>query len=149
LGTEWNFYLPGGLSAYPVHVDQLHQLLRQWIAAYYVGGCNASTTGSAQQRLNDWFNTACFVAPPSSTFGNLGRTFTTVRTAGIANYDFSLFKAIAVRERLNIQFRTEFFNIFNRVQFGLPGEVQGNSQFGLVTTQLNLPQLVQFALRMN
>jgi hypothetical protein len=115
----------------------------------YVAGCNASTTGSAQQRLNDWFNTACFVAPPSSTFGNLGRTFTTVRTAGIANYDFSLFKAIAVSERLNIQFRTEFFNIFNRVQFGPPNEVQGNTQFGIVSTQLNLPRLVQFALRLN
>jgi hypothetical protein len=115
----------------------------------YVGGCNASTTGSAQQRLTDWFNTACYAAPPPSTFGNLGRTFTGVRTAGIANYDFSLFKAIAVRERLNIQFRTEFFNIFNRVQFGPPGEVQGNSQFGIVTTQLNLPRLVQFALRLN
>jgi hypothetical protein len=72
-----------------------------------------------------------------------------VRTAGIANYDFSLFKAIAVRERLNIQFRTEFFNIFNRVQFGPPGEVQGNTQFGIVSTQLNTPRLVQFALRMN
>jgi hypothetical protein len=115
----------------------------------YVGGCNPSTTGSAQQRLNTWFNTSCFVAPPSSTFGNLGRTLTAVRTAGIANYDFSLFKAIAVRERLNIQFRTEFFNIFNRVQFGPPGEVQGNTQFGIVSTQLNTPRLVQFALRMN
>jgi hypothetical protein len=115
----------------------------------YVGGCDASTTGDAQQRLAKWFNTTCFVAPPSSTFGNLGRTLTAVRTAGIANYDFSLFKAIAVRERLNIQFRTEFFNIFNRVQFGPPGEVQGNTQFGIVSTQLNTPRLVQFALRMN
>ena len=115
----------------------------------YVGGCNASVNGSSQSRLNDWFNTACFTAPPSSTFGNLGRTLTSVRAAGIANWDFSLFKGIDLTERFKLQFRTEFFNIFNRVQFGPPGEVLGNQQFGVVNSQLNLPRLVQFALRLN
>ncbi|HMF75855.1 MAG TPA: carboxypeptidase-like regulatory domain-containing protein [Bryobacteraceae bacterium] len=115
----------------------------------FVGGCDPATTGSAQQRVTAWFNAACFSAPPASTFGNLGRTFTGVRTAGIAQYDFSVFKAISVTERLKIQFRTEFFNIFNRVQFGPPGQVRGNAQFGVVSTQLNPPRLVQFALRMN
>jgi hypothetical protein len=115
----------------------------------YVAGCDPVISGSAQARLTGWFNTACFVAPPSSTFGNLGRTYTGVRTAGIANYDFSVFKAVAINERLNLQFRTEFFNIFNRVQFAPPGEVKGNAQFGVVSSQLNLPRLVQFALRLN
>jgi hypothetical protein len=115
----------------------------------YVGGCDPVVSGSAQSRLNSWFNTSCFVAPPASTFGNLGRTLTSVRTAGIANYDFSVFKSVDLTERFRLQFRTEFFNIFNRAQFGPPGQVRGNAQFGVVSSQLNLPRLVQFALRLN
>jgi Carboxypeptidase regulatory-like domain/TonB dependent receptor len=115
----------------------------------YVGGCDVSLPGSAQERLTGWFNTKCFTAPPAATFGNLGRTLTSVRTAGIANYDFSLFKNIRINERFQLSFRTEVFNIFNRVQFGPPGETLGTTQFGIVSTQLNLPRLVQFALRLN
>ena len=115
----------------------------------YVGGCDPVIGGSAQSRLNGWFNKTCFVAPPASTFGNLGRTFTGVRTAGIANFDFSMFKSIDLTERFKLQFRTEFFNIFNRVQFGVPGESQGTAAFGVVSSQLNTPRLVQFALRLN
>jgi hypothetical protein len=115
----------------------------------YIGGCDPVVSGSSQQRLTQWFNTSCFVAPPASTFGNLGRTLTVVRTAGIANYDFSVFKEVNITERFHLQFRTEFFNLFNRVQFGPPGEVKGNAQFGVVSSQLNLPRLVQFALRLN
>jgi hypothetical protein len=115
----------------------------------YVGGCDVSEPGSAQSKLIKWFNAACFIAPPAATFGNLGRTLTSVRTAGIANYDFSVFKNTRLMERAELSFRTEFFNIFNRVQFGPPGEVLGNAQFGVVSSQLNTPRLVQFALRLN
>lgn len=115
----------------------------------YVGGCDIALSGSSQARLNEWFNTACFSAPPSATFGDLGRTLTAVRQPGISNYDFSLFKNTAVTERIGLQFRTEFFNIFNRVQFGPPGETLGNAQFGVISSQVNTPRLIQFALRMN
>jgi hypothetical protein len=115
----------------------------------YVSGCDPSKPGSSQQKLTAWFNTACFVTPPSGTLGNLARTFTGVRSPGIANYDFSVFKSTAITERFSLQFRTEFFNIFNRVQFGPPGEVVGNAQFGIVSTQLNLPRLIQFSMRLN
>ncbi len=115
----------------------------------YVGGCNVSTTGNSQARLSDWFNTACFTAPPAATFGNLGRTLTSVRTSGIAQYDFSLFKNVKIAERFQVSFRAEVFNIFNRVQFGPPGETLGTAQFGVVSTQYNLPRLIQFALRLN
>jgi hypothetical protein len=72
-----------------------------------------------------------------------------VRQPGIANYDFSLFKNTKITERVGLQFRTEVFNIFNRVQFGPPGETLGNAQFGVISSQLNLPRLIQFALRLN
>jgi hypothetical protein len=115
----------------------------------YVYGCNTSEPGSSQQKIYEWFNTACFTSPTSGTLGNLGRTLSALRTSGIANYDFSVFKGVALTERFNLQFRTEIFNIFNRVQFGPPGEVLGNAQFGIVSTQLNLPRLIQFSLRLN
>lgn len=72
-----------------------------------------------------------------------------VRQPGIANYDFSLFKNTKLTERIGLQFRAEVFNMFNRVQFGPPGEMVGNAQFGVVSSQLNLPRLIQFALRLN
>lgn len=114
----------------------------------YVGGCDISESGSATQKLGKWFNTACFTAPPAATFGNLGRTLTAVSAQGIANYDFSIVKSTMIKERVGIQFRTEFFNLFNRVQFGPPGEQLGNPQFGVISSTINQPRLIQFALRL-
>jgi hypothetical protein len=115
----------------------------------YVAGCNIAESGSAQQKLNNWFNTACFTQPPDASLGSLGRTVTGTRMAGIANYDFSVFKGFAVTERINLQFRSEFFNIFNRVQFGPPGETLGTANFGVIGSTLGNPRLVQFSLRAN
>ncbi len=112
-------------------------------------GQSAKLEGSAQSRLGQWFNTSVFSAPPASTFGNVGRNLPDVRTAGVANYDFTLFKNTQIKERFQLQFRLETFNLFNRVQFGRPGVVQGVSSFGVVSSQLNNPRLVQFALRLN
>ncbi len=116
-----------------------------------VAGCNETTSGSATQRLNDWFNTACFTQPAPFTFGDEARVDPNLRAAGIANWDFSAFKAfpLAKEDRVNIQFRAEFFNIFNRVQFNVPGQSQGSSSFGVVTSQANQPRLIQFAMRLN
>jgi hypothetical protein len=50
---------------------------------------------------------------------------------------------------MNLQFRAEAFNLFNRVQFGYPGLQQGASNFGIVSSQLNNPRLLQFSLRLN
>jgi hypothetical protein len=115
----------------------------------YVGGCDITESGSSQNKLAGWFNTACFSNPLGTSYGNLGRTVTAVRSAGIGNYDFSVFKGIAVTERVTVQFRTEFFNIFNRVQFGPPGQTLGNANFGVISSTLGTPRLVQFSLRAN
>lgn len=114
-----------------------------------VAGCDASVSGSAQSRLDGWFNTACFSQPGPFTFGNASRTDPSLRSAGIANWDFSAFKKFPFgpEGRYNIEFRSEFFNIFNRVQFDYPGQTQGSTSFGVVSVQQNLPRLVQFALR--
>ncbi|HEY3938560.1 MAG TPA: carboxypeptidase-like regulatory domain-containing protein [Bryobacteraceae bacterium] len=114
-------------------------------------GCNESMNGSAQSRLGEWFNISCFSAPAPFTFGSESRTDPSLRSAGVANWDFSAFKnfPIAPENRAQLQFRAEFFNLFNRVQFGYPNQTQGNTAFGQVTSIQNAPRLVQFALRLN
>ena len=52
-------------------------------------------------------------------FGNVGRT-TNVFSPGIINFDTSLFKNMIFHERFTLQFRAEFFNLFNRANFGPP-----------------------------
>ena len=113
-----------------------------------VAGCKPPISGAAQSRLNRWFDISCFQQPPAFTFGNVGRTLPDVRSHGINNFDFALFKNTPITELVGLQFRTEFFNVFNRVQFGFPGQALGNPQFGVVSSQLNNPRLVQFALRL-
>jgi hypothetical protein len=112
-------------------------------------GQSALLGGSAQSRLNQWFNTADFNQPAAFSFGNVGRNLSDVRSHGINNWDVSLFKTTRVTERIGLQFRAEFFNFFNRVQFGLPGTALGNAQFGVVSSQSNNPRLIQFGLRLS
>ena len=114
-----------------------------------VSGCDASLSGATQSRLNKYFNTACFTQPAPFTFGDESRTDPKLKAPGIANWDFSAFKnfPFGPEGRLNLQFRAEFFNIFNRVQFGYPGQTQGQASFGVITGVQNNPRLVQFALR--
>jgi hypothetical protein len=113
-------------------------------------GCNVNMPGSATQKLNEYFNTSCFTQPAAFTFGDESRNDPTLRSPGMANWDFSAFKNfnISPEGKAHLQFRAEFFNIFNRVQFGYPGQALGSSSFGVITTQANSPRLVQFALKL-
>ena len=114
-------------------------------------GCanNAALSGSAVSRLGHWFNTACFVQPPPFTFGNVGRILPNVRVDGLSNFDFALVKNtfFGAEDRMAVQFRAEFFNLFNHPQFGYPGTSVGSPSIGVVSSQQNTPRLVQFALK--
>jgi hypothetical protein len=112
-------------------------------------GQSAELTGAAQQRLNQWFNTSAFTQPPAFTFGNVGRNLPDARGHSINNIDLSVFKNtyFGPEAGLNLQFRAEFYNLFNRVLFGLPGRSLGTAQFGVVNTQANEPRLIQLALK--
>jgi hypothetical protein len=111
-------------------------------------GQSANLTGAAQDRLSRWFNTSAFTPTPAFQFGNVARSLTDVRSHGIANYNITIFKNTKINERFGLQFRTEIFNLFNRVQFGYPGTQLGNPQFGVISGQFNDPRLIQFALRL-
>jgi hypothetical protein len=114
-----------------------------------VTGCNSVMSGSAESRLGQWFNTSCFAQPPAFTFGDESRVDPNLRMQGVNNFDFALFKNtnFGPGERLGIQFRAEVFNLFNTPQFGPPGETFGTGQFGVVSSQVNNPRLIQFALK--
>jgi outer membrane receptor protein involved in Fe transport len=79
---------------------------------------------------NPWFSTSSFAAPPSLTFGNVGRN--DLIGPGMFDLDFSLFKNIEVRERWKLQLRGEAFAITNTPQFSNPGATLGNGSFGIV-----------------
>jgi len=116
-----------------------------------VPGCNPVLSGPASSRLGGWFNAACYTVPTAYTLGNLSATDARIRGHGIANYNFALLKKTPITERFNLEFRGEVFNVFNRVQFGLPNTTvttNANPTTGFVTTQINQPRLIQLALRL-
>jgi hypothetical protein len=108
-----------------------------------------SLSGSPESRLKEWFDTSAFSVPAPYTFGNESRVDPVLRSQGIENWDFSLFKdtRFGPEDRLGVQFRAEFFNLFNKPQFGPPNTTTNGGGFGVVSSTLNNPRLVQFALR--
>src|SRR5712671_5770413 len=119
-----------------------------------VPGCDPNASTGSNARLAGWFNAACFSAPADFEFGNEPRVDSRLRAAGITNFDFAVFKRtrFAGNERFGLEFRTEFFNLFNRTQFAAPNTVcctANNQNFGVVTATAagTNPRLVQFALK--
>ena len=122
-----------------------------------VPDCGKSSGGG---HVAQWFNVNCFAAPPAWGYGNEARVDSTLRAPGINNFDFAIFKRMMFSERYGLEFRTEFFNLFNHPQFGVPGTnfapatdpVTGAvnnaaNGFGTITSTVNNPRLIQFALR--
>lgn len=116
-----------------------------------VPGCNPVIGGSGLDRVKagGWFNTSCFSYPGDYAFGDEPRVDSQIRADGIKNFDVSVQKSTTLRESANLEFRAEFFNIFNRVQFAPPIGTQGASNFGQVTYQVNKPRQIQLSMRVN
>lgn len=115
-----------------------------------VPGCNKSAAGSIVHAVTNGtsvVNAACFVAPESFSLGNEPRVDPTLRAEGINSWDWSVSKRTRLSERVGLDLRAEFFNLFNRVQFGPPNTAFGGPTFGKITSQANNPRQVQFALR--
>ncbi|HZT37242.1 MAG TPA: carboxypeptidase regulatory-like domain-containing protein [Bryobacteraceae bacterium] len=97
--------------------------------------------------LTGIFQASDFSAPPPGQPGTLGRN--TYFGPGYANTNFNIIKRFpfpAIGERGQIDFRTEFFNLFNRVNLGQPTGNLSSSQFGKSTTALGARN-VQFGVR--
>ena len=99
-----------------------------------------------ERTLDRWFNTSVFSQPAPFTFGNTARTLPDVRTPGLTNVDFSITRNTRITERINTQFRAEFFNAFNHANFGSPGVALGNANFGVISSALD-PRIIQLGLK--
>jgi hypothetical protein len=93
-------------------------------------------------------------------FGNVGRNV--LRGPRQTNVDFSIIRRFPIRESKNIEFRAEFFNLFNHVNFDTPvsnlnaaivdqntGQIINPGDFGRIISTSNNPRLIQFALKLN
>ena len=92
-----------------------------------------------------WFNTASFAFPAPGTFGNAGRNI--LRGPGYQNVNASLIKNTLLTERLNLQFRVEVFNLFNRPNLNLPDNFLGSPTFGRITSARD-PRHLQFGVKL-
>jgi outer membrane receptor protein involved in Fe transport len=133
---------------------------------------NPNATSPMPSTGNYWFNPSSLstafpadsqvVANPSlSTYGTLPRNF--LRGPGFINFDLAFAKTTAITERVKLEFRAEFFNIFNHANFLNPGVTNNgdgtfsgygvgtdttSSQFGQITSTYD-PRIIQLALRLS
>jgi len=97
-----------------------------------------------------WFNTGAFQVPAPFTYGNLGRN--ALYGPGLQTWDFGLFKNIPITEGSRLQFRAEFFNAFNNVNFANPnasiGQLGANTPgFGEISGVVTNQRQIQFGLK--
>jgi hypothetical protein len=116
--------------------------------------------------VSEWFDPTAFIAPPNNSgfYGNAPRD--TLIGPGLATWDFSLMKETRIRERLNLQFRAEFFNILNHANFNTPNLIvavltpppqgsttvstlaQVNPTAGQITSTSTTSRQIQFGLKL-
>ncbi len=106
-----------------------------------VGNPHLSNPDPAQ-----WVNPAAFERPAQGTFGNAGRNI--LRGPGFQSLDVALMKSWHLSDQSRLQFRTEFFNLFNHPNFDLPVGDFNNRNFGRVQSARDSRQ-IQFGLRLD
>ena len=157
-------------------------VLNQIVGGWQVGGITSVSTGNwftildangvansdGQQRPdlignpraapcvpNTFFNTCAFADPASGSFGDVSRN--SVQGPGYQIWDFSLFKNFSISERAKLEFRAEFFNVFNHpnLQFAKSGPQNsintttfGTPEFGFLTAARD-PRQIQLALKLS
>jgi hypothetical protein len=108
------------------------------------------------QMVQQYFNTSLFTVNAVGTFGNAPRNL--LENPGLFNVDLAASKYFPINDRMRFQFRAEFFNFFNNVNFTVPGLGSGNpnesaagtkvgtGSFGKLTVAAD-PRILQFALK--
>ncbi|MBI2820612.1 MAG: carboxypeptidase regulatory-like domain-containing protein, partial [Acidobacteria bacterium] len=101
---------------------------------------------------NNYWDGSQFQLQDAGFFGSLGRN--TGIMPGIATFDFSVVKNILIDEERTVQFRSEFFNVFNRANFGSPdGNIFQNTSgvpsatFGRISSTTTTSRQIQLALK--
>jgi hypothetical protein len=99
---------------------------------------------SGPDTVAEWFNTSAFAAPAAGFFGNAANG--SIAGPGLVGFDMAAYKDFHIRERHTIEFRAEFFNIFNHVNFNGLSTTFGAGNFGQLTSAAD-PRIMEFALR--
>ena len=115
------------------------------------------TSGSVRSKLNNYFDKACFTTPPIIGADGIGTAFGNSATGIVngpdqANLDLSLSKTIPLRwpkEGSGLQFRVEFFNVFNHPQFADPDNNFSSPTFGVISSTSVNPRVGQLALKLS
>jgi len=115
---------------------------------WFFGEFRANQSGSAKvghPTKSEWFNPAVF-SSPKGTYGNAGRV--SAIAPAFDQIDFSLMKGFKIGERVDIQFRPEFLNVFNIQNYGNPSTGVG-AGMGVITGLANgaIPRQVQLSIR--
>jgi len=118
-----------------------------------VGGGNqrAQRTGAAPYlrqftgATKQWLNPAAFAIPAQYTWGSESRN--DLVGPPQKDVDFSVFKDIPVKEQLKLQFRAEFFNVFNHTNYAIPVNNVTSKSFGQITSTATTGREIQFALK--
>jgi hypothetical protein len=103
-----------------------------------------SSGRSHSAQINEWFNTADFVPNAIGTYGNIGKD--SLRGPRLFTTDLALLKNGKVGERVNYEFRAEFYNAFNNVNFDAPDAGLQDSNFGQISSAGD-PRILQMALK--
>ena len=125
-------------------------------------GCNALTVPAQNayagpHNQTQWLNPSAFAQPPIATeigetnYAVLGGSANQVRGPGLTNLDASLFKQFAFREKTQLQFRAEAFNLSNTPGFNNPSSQLNFTNlkaFSSITSLRNNQRLVQLALKL-
>jgi hypothetical protein len=113
-----------------------------------VGDHRLSDDRSRNDRILGWFNTAAFAFPAAGTYGNLGRNALTGPSSSVMNA--AVFKdfQIPLREGMRVQFRSEFFNALNSVNFAAPNNsLSAGTRMGRITAADDA-RVIQLALKL-
>jgi hypothetical protein len=141
---SFDFELPGK----PAQLAPLRTMKPQSNANYYFDP-NSFTENATNNTAPPCTAGAVFGCYDPSLFGTLGTAKRTICCGPhLSESDFAILKTIPISEAMHLDFRAEFFNIFNHTQFFNPdANTSDGSQFGQVT-QVRDPRLVQFALKL-
>ncbi|MBC8167712.1 MAG: carboxypeptidase regulatory-like domain-containing protein [Bryobacteraceae bacterium] len=100
---------------------------------------------ASERTLDRWFDTSAFVLPRLNTFGNSGRNI--LWSPNYRNLDFSVLKNFELLENKQVQFRSEFFNLSNTPNFGIPDRFVTNPNYGRITSTRGSMRVIQLALK--
>ena len=104
-----------------------------------------SGSRSRAQKIAEWFNPAAFQINQPGTYGTSGRN--SLYGPGSFNTDLGLFKNFVIREGMRLQFRSEFFNVFNNVNLGNPNNSMLSPTIGSISSA-GPPRIIQFGLKL-